>query len=202
MKEAINRAARQVPVWAVYALGMALLALPVVLAAAGLSGPDPVKVLEHELGLGGLQLLIATLCVTPLRWAGINLLKFRRALGLLAFAAISLHFLTWIVLDMGLRWSEVLTDLTRRPYIVVGFAAFLALIPLAVTSNNASIRRLGAAAWTRLHKLAYPAILAGAVHFVMIGKVYTLESGLYLAVILALIGARVWKRGSVRALVA
>jgi sulfoxide reductase heme-binding subunit YedZ len=196
----INQWARRVPVWAVYLVGFALLALFAV--RAGSSGPDPVKTLEHEMGLRGLQLLILTLCITPLRWQGINLVKFRRALGLLAFAAISLHFLTWIVLDMGLRWAEVLTDLTKRPYIVVGFGAFLALIPLAVTSNNASIKRLGSATWTRLHKLAYPAILAGAVHFVMIGKVYTLESGLYLAIIVALVGARVWKRGSVRALVA
>lgn len=202
MKAWVNQWARRVPVWAVYLIGFALLALLVFLAAAGASGPDPAKSLERELGLRGLQTLIATLCITPLRWWGINLLKFRRALGLLAFATIALHFLTWMVLDLGLRWDEVLTDLTKRPYIIVGFGAFLALIPLAVTSNTTSIRRLGSAGWARLHKLAYPAILAGAVHFVMIGKVYTLQSALYLAIIVALIGARVWKRGSVRALVA
>ena len=202
MKAAINRWARLVPVWAVYAIGFALLALLIFLAAAGTSGPDPAKTLERELGLRGLQTLIATLCITPLRWWGINLLKFRRALGLLAFATITLHFTTWMVLDLGLRWDEVLTDLTKRPYIIVGFGAFLTLIPLAVTSNNTSIRRLGSATWTRLHKLAYPAILAGAVHFVMIGKVYTFESLAYLTIIVVLIGARVWKRGSVRALVA
>ena len=202
MKAWVNQWARRVPVWAVYLIGFALLALLVFLAAAGASGPDPAKSLERELGLRGLQTLIATLCITPLRWWGINLLKFRRALGLLAFATIALHFLTWMVLDLGLRWDEVLTDLTKRPYIIVGFGAFLALIPLAVTSNTTSIRRLGSAGWALLHKLAYPAILAGAVHFVMIGKVYTLQSALYLAIIVALIGARVWKRGSVRALVA
>ena len=202
MKAWVNQWARRVPVWAVYLIGFAMLALLVFLAAAGASGPDPAKSLERELGLRGLQTLIATLCITPLRWWGINLLKFRRALGLLAFATIALHFLTWMVLDLGLRWDEVLTDLTKRPYIIVGFGAFLALIPLAVTSNTTSIRRLGSAGWARLHKLAYPAILAGAVHFVMIGKVYTLQSALYLAIIVALIGARVWKRGSVRALVA
>ena len=202
MKATFNQWARRVPVWAVYVLGFALLALLVFLAAAGASGPDPAKALERELGQRGLQVLIATLCITPLRWWGINLLKFRRALGVLAFATISLHFLTWMVLDLGLRWSEVLTDLTKRPYIIVGFGAFLALIPLAVTSNNTSVRRLGAATWNRLHKLAYPAILAGGVHFVMIGKVYTLESMTYLAIIVALIGARVLKRGTLRALVA
>lgn len=202
MKADFNRWARLVPVWAVYAIGFALLALLIFLAASGASGPDPAKSLERELGLRGLQTLIATLCITPLRWWGINLLKFRRALGLLAFATISLHFTTWMVLDLGLRWDEVLTDLTKRPYIIIGFGGFLALIPLAVTSNTASIRRLGAATWARLHKLAYPAILAGAVHFVMIGKVYTFQSMLYLVIIVALILARVWKRGSVRALVA
>ena len=202
MKAAFNRWARLVPVWAVYTTGFALLALLILLAASGASGPDLAKTLERELGLRGLQTLIATLCITPLRWGGINLLKFRRALGLLAFATITLHFTTWMVLDLGLRWDEVLTDLTKRPYIIVGFGAFLTLIPLAVTSNNTSIRRLGSATWTRLHKLAYPAILAGAVHFVMIGKVYTFESLAYLTIIVALIAARVWKRGSVRALVA
>ena len=202
MKADFNRWARLVPVWAVYAIGFALLALLIFLAASGASGPDPAKTLERELGLRGLQTLIATLCITPLRWWGINLLKFRRALGLLAFATITLHFTTWMVLDLGLRWDEVLTDLTKRPYIIVGFGAFLTLIPLAVTSNNTSNRRLGSATWTRLHKLAYPAILAGAVHFVMIGKVYTVESLAYLTIIVVLIGARVWKRGSVRALVA
>jgi sulfoxide reductase heme-binding subunit YedZ len=157
---------------------------------SALSTPDPAKVLERVLGTRGLQILIATLCITPLRWYGVNLLKFRRALGLMGFMFITLHFLTWMLLDLALRWSEILTELTKRPFIIVGFLAFLALIPLAVTSNNAMIKRLGAMQWKRLHWLAYPATLAGAVHFVMIGKVYTLESALYFAAVAGLLIAR------------
>ena len=91
---------------------------------------------------------------------------------------------------MGLRWTEITNDLLKRPYIIIGFAAFLALLPLAITSNNGAIRRMGAAAWKRLHWLAYPATLAGAVHFVMIGKVYTVESALYVAAVMGLLAMR------------
>ena len=91
---------------------------------------------------------------------------------------------------MGLRGAEILSDLFKRPYIIIGFVAFLALLPLAVTSNNGAIRRMGAAAWKRLHWLAYPATLAGAVHFVMIGKVYTVESAAYVAAVAGLLAMR------------
>lgn len=187
MKDWINRTARQTPTWVLYAAAV-LLAVWTVYAAV--QTPDPAKVLERELGLRGLQILIASLCITPLRWGGINLLKFRRAFGLMAFMFITLHFLTWSVLDLGLRWSVIMTDLTKRPYIIIGFAAFVALIPLALTSNLWSIKRLGPMRWKRLHWLVYPAVLAGAVHFILIGKVYTLESALYFATAAGLLIAR------------
>ncbi len=190
MLNTFNQTARNVPTWAVYSVGLLFAVWMVWQALTGGAGPDPIKALEREFGERGLQLLIAALSITPLRWVGVNLLKFRRAIGLLAFAFITLHFATWIVLDMGLRWSEIISDLFKRPYIIIGFAAFLVLIPLAISSNNASVKRLGAAGWNRLHWLAYPATLAGAVHFVMIGKVYTLESALYLAAVVALLLAR------------
>ena len=190
MLNTFNQTARKVPIWAVYSVGLLFAAWMVWQALTGGAGPDPIKALERGFGERGLQLLIAALCITPLRWVGVNLLKFRRAIGLLAFAFITLHFATWIVLDMGLRWSEIISDLFKRPYIIIGFAAFLVLIPLAISSNNASVKRLGAAGWNRLHWLTYPATLAGAVHFVMIGKVYTLESALYLAAVAALLLAR------------
>jgi methionine sulfoxide reductase heme-binding subunit len=189
----MNGAARKTPAWVIYALCFALAGWMIFAALTGLSGPDPVKALERGLGEKGLQILIAALCITPLRWVGINLIKFRRAIGLMAFMFIVLHFTAWIVLDMALRWSEIVTDLTKRPYILVGLAALIALIPLAVTSNQRSIKRMGAAGWKRLHWLAYPATLAGAVHFVMIGKVYTVESALYVATVLALLAARWFK---------
>lgn len=187
MKDWINRAARRTPTWVFYVAAVLLAAWTVYVAV---QTPDPAKVLERDLGLRGLQILIASLCITPLRWGGINLLKFRRAFGLMAFMFITLHFLTWSVLDLGLRWSVIVTDLTKRPYIIIGFAAFVALIPLALTSNLWSIKRLGALRWKRLHWLVYPAVLAGAVHFILIGKVYTLESALYFAAAAALLIAR------------
>jgi sulfoxide reductase heme-binding subunit YedZ len=190
MIDATNRTARRIPSWVVYALGATLIVWMLAAASLGLSGPDPVKALERGFGERGLQVLIAALCITPLRWAGLNLVKFRRAIGLVGFALVALHFATWITLDMGLRWSEITTDLLKRPYIIIGFAAFLALLPLAITSNNGAIRRMGAAAWKRLHWLAYPATLAGAVHFVMIGKVYTVESALYVAAVMGLLAMR------------
>ena len=187
MLDAVNRVARKLPTWLLYIVGFAVAAWTIYSA---ILTPDPAKVLERDLGSLGLQVLIASLCITPLRWVGLNLVKFRRAVGLIGFMFVALHFLTWSVLDLGLRWSVILTDLTKRPYIIIGFVAFLALIPLALTSNNAAIKRLGALRWKKLHLLAYPAILAGAVHFVMIGKVYTLESALYLAAVVGLLVVR------------
>jgi methionine sulfoxide reductase heme-binding subunit len=198
MRDTINKAARRIPAWSLYLAGFALAAWTIY---AALATPDPAKVLERDLGTRGLQILIATLCITPLRWGGVNLLKFRRALGLMGFMFIALHFLTWSLLDLGLRWDVILTDLTKRPYIIIGFAAFLALTPLAVTSNNPSIKRLGALRWKRLHWLAYPATLLGAVHFVMIGKVYTAESALYFAAVALLLAAR-WIKAQQRTRVA
>lgn len=187
MRDRINRTAKRLPTALLY-IGGAIPALWLLAGAVQNSlGPDPVKALEHGFGLWALRFLLASLCITPLMRRGIRLLKFRRALGLLGFAYVTLHFATWIALDMGLRWDEIAKDLTKRPYIVVGFAGLLMLIPLAATSWNGAIRRLGAAAWNRLHRLAYPAILAGAVHFVMVGKVWTGESLIYLGLTLLLL---------------
>ena len=187
MLNVLNQTARRIPAYTIYISGIALAAWVIY---SSLSTPDPAKVLERDLGTKGLQILVATLCITPLRWYGINLLKFRRALGLMGFMFIALHLMTWVVLDLALRWSEILTELTKRPFIIVGMLAFVALIPLAMTSNNAMVKRLGALRWKRLHWLAYPATLAGAVHFVMIGKVYTLESALYFAAVAGLLIVR------------
>lgn len=147
-------------------------------------GPDPVRALEHEFGLLSLQLLIAALCVRPLREiAGLNLLRFRRAIGLMAFFYAAMHFTVWLWLDRQLDWPRILADLVKRPYIVIGFAAFLVLIPLALTSNNWSVRRLGGAAWRKLHRLAYPATALGAIHFVWLVKAWPPEPLIYAAVV-------------------
>ena len=155
---------------------------------AGL-GVDPVKEIEHRLGLLALQFLLASLCVTPLRWLGLNLLRFRRALGVMAFFYAVLHLTAWMVLDMGLRWAEISADLIRRPYIVVGMLSLLAMLPLALTSNRASIRALGAK-WQRLHRLAYAAVLLGAAHFLILVKAWPAEPVLYMAAAAALLAMR------------
>jgi methionine sulfoxide reductase heme-binding subunit len=189
----INEALRRIPPWTVYVLGLVLLLWMVWQIASGAIGPDPVKVVERDLGLLGLQFLVASLCITPLRWAGLNLLRYRRAVGLVAFAFIALHLSAWVVLDLGLRWSEIWADLIKRPYIIVGMVGFAIMLPLALTSNNASIRKLGARSWGRLHQLAYAAGIAGAVHFIMVGKVWNAESLLYAAMITILLGLRAAK---------
>ena len=198
MRDLINHTARRLPTWPLYTTGGLLAVWMIWQAATGGLGPDPVKALEHGFGEKGLQLLIASLCVTPLRWFGINLFKFRRALGLLGAGFVTLHFATWLSLDMGLRGAEILNDLFKRPYIIIGFIGFVLLIPLVATSSNKAIKKLGPAAWNRLHWLSYPAILAGAVHFVMIGKVYTVESGLYLAAVLGLLAVRAARQQKLR----
>lgn len=187
---------RRVPIWPFYVAGI----LPGVwLFYAGITGAlgvDPVKVMEHRAGLWGLQFLMASLFVTPLcRYARINLIRYRKVLGLLGFGYVSLHFLIWLLLDLQLRWGEIGTDLVKRPYIVVGFVAFLALVPLAATSWQGAIKRLGAQTWGRLHRLVYLVVILGAVHFVMQSKVWTTEVIVYLTVSLCLVAMRgLWIR--------
>lgn len=195
MLDLINKSVRKIPVWTVYLLG----ALPLVgiiwLTVTGGYGPDPVRGIEHGLGLWAMRFLLAALCVTPLRWAGLNLLRFRRQIGLTGLAYVVLHFLSWISIDMGFRWGQILPDLYKRPFILVGMLALVLLIPLAATSSNRAIRWIGAQRWNRLHKLTYVATILAMIHFLMIGKVYTAEVLTYFAILVALLSARVWRNG-------
>jgi sulfoxide reductase heme-binding subunit YedZ len=198
MLDAVNGYARRMPPWAVYLLGT----LPAIwVVYGGLSAIDPVSAIEHGLGLWAVRLLIATLFITPLRWVGLNLLRFRRQLGLVAYAYVVLHFASWLTIDMGLRWEQIIPDLYKRWYILVGMAALVLLTPLAMTSNNWSIRALGAKTWNRLHKLAYVATGLGMIHFLMVGKVYTIEVLTYAAILVALLAIRLVKLGPRRVLV-
>ena len=188
----INAGLKRVPAWPLYIVGP----LPAVwLYYLGLTnrlGADPVKAIEQQLGLIGLQLIVAGLMITPLRrFAGLNLIKFRRAIGLLAFFYVMVHLLTWLVVDTQLDWAYIWMDIVKRPYITIGMTGFLLLLPLAVTSNNISIRRLGAATWNKLHKLTYAAALAGAVHYVWLVKGWQSEPLVYLAGIVALLLVRI-----------
>ncbi|PRY21732.1 sulfoxide reductase heme-binding subunit YedZ [Aliiruegeria haliotis] len=186
----INSALKRVPAWPLYPLG----AVPVVWilwqGLEGKLGVDPTKAIEHQLGLWGLWLLIAGLAITPLqRFAGIRLLKFRRAIGLLAFFYILAHLLVWLVLDVQIP-SLIWADIVKRPYITIGMAAFLLMVPLALTSNNWSLRKLGAARWRRLHKLTYVLAPLAAIHFVMVVKGWQLEPIYYLACVVGLLALR------------
>ncbi|MFN4129789.1 MAG: protein-methionine-sulfoxide reductase heme-binding subunit MsrQ [Paracoccaceae bacterium] len=175
----INALARRIPTGAVWVAAAAPFGWLVWAAATNQLGADPVKAIELRLGLWGLQFFLATLCITPLRRVGLNLLRFRRALGVMAFFYTGMHFVAWVVLDMGLRWDEILRDLYKRPYIILGMVGLLAMTPLAVTSTDNAIRRLGAARWRRLHQLTYVAAVAGAAHFVILVKGWPPEPLLY-----------------------
>jgi methionine sulfoxide reductase heme-binding subunit len=161
-------------------------------------GPDPARALEHELGIWALRFLILALLVTPIRrLTGLNLLRYRRAIGLTAFWYALLHLLTWLVLDRQLDAGAIVSDIWKRPHITIGMIAFALLIPLAVTSNRYSIRRLGGAVWARVHKLAYPATALAAVHFVMVVKSWPPEPLIYAAIVTVLLGYRAvlaWRR--------
>jgi len=162
-------------------------------------GIEPIRALELQLGDFALQLLIAGLAVTPLRvHAGLNLIKFRRAVGLIGFFYVALHMLVWLTLDMNFLWGQIIGDIFKRPYITIGMAALLVMIPLAITSNNLSIRKIGPLAWRRLHRLTYGVVLLGGVHYLLVVKGWQLRPMLYLAVIAVLLLLRLTPRPSRR----
>jgi sulfoxide reductase heme-binding subunit YedZ len=156
-------------------------------------GSNPVKEGEHFLGEWTLRFIIATLTVTPLRQiTGWNwLAKHRRTLGLFAFGYLTLHWLTYALLDVQLDWGDLVKDLTKRPYIMIGMAALLCMIPLALTSTRNSIRRLGGKRWNRLHKLIYLIAILGCIHFWMAVKKDVSDPLLYGACVAFLLGWRI-----------
>ncbi len=190
----INRATRHLPTWVVYIAGLIPLAWVVWLVLSGGIGVDPVKGIEHRLGKIALWFLMGGLVISPLRRiTGVNLLRYRRAIGLLGFFYVALHLMAWIVLDMALLWSQLLPDLYRRPYLFFGIAAFILMIPLALTSNNASIRRLGKN-WRRLHWLVYPAVGLGLLHYLWQMKVISGEGWIWTFAFCVLLGMRLlWR---------
>jgi sulfoxide reductase heme-binding subunit YedZ len=173
-------------------VGLAL--LPALRLAYGLAtdslGPDPVEDLTHTSGDWALRLLLATLAITPLRRLGLRALApFRRTLGLLAFGYATLHLLVYVGLDQGLALDFIWEDVREHPYVMLGFAAFLCLVPLAVTSTRTWIRRLGRR-WVELHRLAYVAAVAAVLHFLWLVKADLREPLCYAALLAALFAAR------------
>ena len=160
---------------------------------SGRLGVDPMRAIEKSLGITAIYILILTLCITPFSTlTGINFIRFRRAFGLMSFFYIILHFSTWLLLDMQLRWVEIVESLTRKPFIVFGMMGFLLLIPLAATSNNYSMKRLGKY-WPKLHKLIYVAIILGGIHYLMMEKTLQNDAIITFIIIIVLISLRFFK---------
>lgn len=194
----LNRLIRRLPTWVVYVVGALPLPYLFYQGLTGGLGVDPVKAIEHRYGILALQFLLASLAVTPLRrHLGLNLMKFRRALGLLCFYYLCGHLLVWLVLDVQIP-REIIADIVKRPYITIGMAGFLLLLPLALTSNSYSIRKLGAR-WRVLHRLSYVAVLLGGIHYVWLAKGIQLEPVVYLLTGCLLLLSRV-KRAKLRTL--
>lgn len=189
MTNAINSALRRVPAWTIYIAGFGWAAWLFWQALNGLGAyaVEPINVLERAYGEVALILMVVGLTVTPVRQhLGINLIKFRRSIGLMAFFFVVAHFLVFAVLDVQ-SLSRVWEEVVKRPYVTVGMLSLVMLIPLAVTSNNLSIRKLGAASWRKLHKLTYPAALLGALHYLWLVRGFPTEPLIYFAVIIILL---------------
>ncbi|WP_170507819.1 protein-methionine-sulfoxide reductase heme-binding subunit MsrQ [Ruegeria arenilitoris] len=182
----VNHILRRIPAWAVYLIGALPAPLLFYQGLTGGLGVNPIEALEHRYGELALQLLIGVLAISPLRrFIGLNLLKFRRALGVLTFAYVTLHLLVWLVLDVQVP-SQIWADIVKRPYITVGMAAFVLMLPLAVTSNNLSVRKLGPR-WRSLQRLVFPAAILGGLHYVMLAKGFQIEPLVYLSAIVGLL---------------
>lgn len=180
---------------------VALALVPAALIIADLMGDrlgaNPIEEITHRTGDWTIRLLLGALAVTPLRrlsgWNG--LIRFRRTVGLLAFTYACLHFLTWAVLDQGLflqgdALGYVLADVAKRPYITVGFTAFVLLVPLAVTSTRGWVRRLGRR-WTALHRLVYVAAALGTLHYLWLVKGEQTAPVWYALILVGLLSMRV-----------
>jgi len=193
--QSINAGLRKIPTLVLYII----VPIPGLLAiAAGLTdnlGPEPINELEEQLGEFALKLLIVGLAVSPLlHFTRINLVRFRRAIGLMAFAYVLAHFLVWFLLDLQ-ALNQIWTEIAKRPYVTAGFAGFIVMIPLALTSNDWSVRRLGRF-WRFLHRLTYLAAILAGVHFIMLSKGFDVEALAHMTVILAFLALRVgkWRR--------
>jgi methionine sulfoxide reductase heme-binding subunit len=160
-------------------------------------GANPAETLQLQTGRWGFKFLLATLAITPIRrLTGWNdVVRFRRMLGLFAFYYATLHFLTYLVLDQYFDWGGIVKDVAKRPFITVGFAAFVSMLPLALTSTKGWIRRLGRR-WQTLHRLIYVSAVCAAIHFIWKVKVVIGDPVLYAAVLALLLGFRVvwWLR--------
>jgi len=190
-------------VWALYIVGLLPAAWEFYLGATDQLGADAVKTFELFLGLWAIRFLLLTLAVTPARdLFGWNYLRYRRALGLLCFYYALMHLAVYMILDQALDLNTVIADIIKRPFITIGMASLIILIPLAATSNAWSIRRLGRN-WVRLHRLVYVAAAGGAIHFILSVKSWPAEPVIYAAIVSILLAWRIvrpsflrWRRST------
>jgi sulfoxide reductase heme-binding subunit YedZ len=197
----VDRGPRQRPVKvAAWALALAPAALLLADAARHRLGANPIEAVMNRLGFWTFTFLVLSLVPTPLRtWTGLSWpLRLRRLLGVTAFTYGALHFAWYLGVDQFFDWQAVGADLVKRPFIEVGFAALLVLLPLAVTSTDAWVRRLGFARWKALHRLSYLAALLAVVHFLWRVKADKLKPGLFAAAVGVLLLLRL-RRKPVRA---
>lgn len=196
-RSARSKSRRRLVKAALWLAGLAPAAALCADALTGGLGANPIEETLHRMGWWALFLLVCTLAITPVRRVtGFHgLVRYRRLIGLFAFFYGTMHLLSYVVLDQFFAWRYILEDITERPFITVGFLAWLVLLALAVTSTKGWIRRLGKR-WQRLHRLVYVAALAGGVHYLWKVKADELEPLVFLAVIAGLLGARAafWTR--------
>ena len=178
----------------------ALCLVPAVLLGRAFSldelGANPIEALTRATGEWTLRLLLITLCVTPLRkltgWHW--LVRLRRMLGLFTFAYACTHLLTYLWLDQFFDWHAIAKDILKRPFITVGFAALVLMTPLALTSSNFAIRKLGGRRWQALHRTVYAIAMLGCIHFWWLVKKDVTEPLIYSLILAALLGVRAWWR--------
>jgi sulfoxide reductase heme-binding subunit YedZ len=161
----------------------------------GSLGANPIEEIQDRFGNWGLRFILITLAVTPLRQlTGLNwLIRFRRMLGLFAFFYVLMHFLTWLYLDQGLLLAAIYEDIFERPFITIGFTAFLILTAMAATSTNGMRRRMGKR-WQKLHYGIYVAGILGVWHYWWQVKLDVSDPAIYAALLAALLGYRLWRR--------
>jgi sulfoxide reductase heme-binding subunit YedZ len=179
----------------IFAVSLVPFAALVIGAVNNTLGTNPVETMTHETGEWTLRFLLITLMITPLRQLTGNnwLIRLRRMTGLFAFFYACLHFLTYIWFDQYFDWMEIARDIPKRPFITVGFTAFVLLVPLAATSTNKMMRRMKKN-WSRLHKLIYVVAVLGVLHFLWAVKADTLEPMVYAVILLVLLGYRAYQQ--------
>ena len=158
-------------------------------------GPDPAQALSIETGEWALRFLLLTLAITPFRqiFRVAEIARLRRMIGLFAFIYASIHFLSWMAFILGFRWLAIAEELVERPYITVGFLAYVILFLLGVTSTNSMVRRLGKN-WKRLHKFVYAASILAIVHLLWILRTDVTEAVIYGVLLAILLGYRIFRK--------